>query len=65
MSRFEKFPERTETAKPKSRTWDVTDACIVIGLALVVAGIAFVSRPAALIVGGMVLVGLAAIWPQR
>ena len=76
MSRFERYPE---PAKPKatarrwwnfstteeSHTWDLTDAAILVGLALVVAGIALVSKPVALIVGGVVLAGLAVLGPKR
>jgi len=63
VSRFERFPEAAPAKRRPS--WDVADLGIVLGLGLVVAGIALVYRPAALIVGGVVLVGLAVLWPQR
>ncbi len=63
MSRFERF---AEPAKPKRRgAWDLVDVAVLLGLGLVVAGIALVSKPAALIVAGVVLGGLAVLWPQR
>jgi hypothetical protein len=56
MSYFERFPVPT---KPKARNrWDLTDAAILLGLALALAGIALVSGPAAVIAAGVALVAL-------
>jgi hypothetical protein len=44
---------------------DLQDACILIGLSTVVAGIALLSVAGALIVGGALLVVLAIMWPSK
>jgi hypothetical protein len=48
---------RRETLNPKSR-WDLTDACVLLGRGLVVAGIVLTYLPAGLIAAGAVLVAL-------
>ena len=77
MSYFEKYPD-PPYSKPtasrwwsvlsttgETRRWDLADFCIVVGLGLFVAGVALVSKPAALIVGGVLLAGLAVLGSQR
>ena len=69
MSRFERYaepPQPKPTARrwwhvsttEESRTWDATDALILLGVGLVIAGVAWIHPPSALVLGGAVLVAV-------
>ena len=69
MSYFERYPQPAEakatarrwwkgsTAEAR-RTWDATDTLILLGVGLIVAGVALIHPPSALILGGAVGVAL-------
>lgn len=50
---------------PRWRWLDVSDGCVLIGAAVVVGGVALVSIPGAMILGGVLLMLVGLGWPRR